>query len=133
MQTPEAGYDCDVVIVGAGIAGALIGWQLAKGGAKVVILEAGPPMDRARGVGTAFGSPIVSLPESPYPQSLWAPTPKSTDPQSYYVQTGGYVSSNYERLVGGTTWHWLGTAIRLVPMISRCNRPMGSGSTGYFL
>jgi len=116
MQTPEAGYDCDVVIVGAGIAGALIGWQLAKGGAKVVILEAGPPMDRARGVGTAFGSPIVSLPESPYPQSLWAPTPKSTDPQSYYVQTGpDMFSSNYERLVGGTTWHWLGTAIRLVP------------------
>ncbi len=116
MQSPEVGFDCDVAIVGAGIAGALIGWQLAKSGAKVVILEAGPPMDRSKGVGTAFGSPIVSLPESPYPNSPWAPTPKSTDPQSYYVQTGpDMFSSNYERLVGGTTWHWLGTAIRLVP------------------
>ena len=33
-------FDCDVAIVGAGIAGALIGWELASQGAKVVFLEA---------------------------------------------------------------------------------------------
>ncbi len=128
MQTPETGYDCDVAIVGAGIAGALIGWQLAKNGAKVIYLEAGPPMDRSKGVPTAFGSPIVSLPESPYPNSPWAPTPKSIDPHSYYVQTGpDLFSSNYERLVGGTTWHWLGTAIRLVPNDFTMHTTYGAG------
>lgn len=113
-QTPA--YDCDVAIVGAGIAGALIGWQLAKNGAKVVILEAGPTVDRSKGPGTAFASLISTIPEAAYPTSPWAPTPTVLDPNSYYVQTGADMfGSNYERQVGGTTWHWLGTAIRLVP------------------
>lgn len=113
-QIPQ--FDCDVAIVGSGVAGALIGWQLAMDGARVIILEAGPPMDRNTGVQRAFSSAIVSLPEAAYPNSPWAPTPSSLDPNSYYVQTGpDMFASNYERLVGGTTWHWLGTAIRLVP------------------
>ncbi len=116
MNNQQSGFDYDVAIVGAGIAGALIGWQLAKGGAKVIILEAGPPMDRSTGVSRAFASAIPGLPEAAYPNSPWAPTPSSLDPNSYYVQTGpDMFNSNYERLVGGTTWHWLGTAIRLVP------------------
>ena len=73
-------------------------------------------MDRSTGVARAFASAIPSLPEAAYPNSPWAPTPSSLDPNSYYVQTGpDMFNSNYERLVGGTTWHWLGTAIRLVP------------------
>ncbi|MEZ4504593.1 MAG: GMC family oxidoreductase [Thermomicrobiales bacterium] len=116
MTNQSSGFDCDVAIVGSGIAGALIGWQLAQSGAKVIILEAGPPMDRSTGVARAFASAIPSLPEAAYPSSPWAPTPSSLDPNSYYVQTGpDMFSSNYERLVGGTTWHWLGTAIRLLP------------------
>ena len=39
----QQAIQADVVIVGAGVAGTLAGWQLAQGGAKVVILEAGPP------------------------------------------------------------------------------------------
>lgn len=117
VVTDRAGeFDCDVAIVGSGIAGALIGWQLARSGAKVIILEAGPTMDRSKGVGTAFGGLIPTIPEAAYPNSAWAPTPSVLDPNSYFVQTGpDMFSSNYERLVGGTTWHWLGTAIRLVP------------------
>src|SRR5947209_8860895 len=34
--------DCDVVIVGAGIAGALVAWKLGSMGVKVIVLEAGP-------------------------------------------------------------------------------------------
>ncbi|MCA9858821.1 MAG: GMC family oxidoreductase [Thermomicrobiales bacterium] len=116
MTNQQSGFDCDVAIVGSGVAGALIGWQLAQSGAKVIILEAGPPMDRSTGVSRAFASAIPSLPEAAYPNSPWAPTPSSLNPQSYYVQTGpDMFASNYERLVGGTTWHWLGTAIRLIP------------------
>jgi choline dehydrogenase-like flavoprotein len=116
MSNQQAEFDCDVAIVGSGIAGALIGWQLAQSGAKVIILEAGPPMDRSTGVARAFASAIPTLPEAAYPNSPWAPTPSTLDPTSYYVQTGpDMFGSIYERLVGGTTWHWLGTAIRLLP------------------
>src|SRR5258708_1283770 len=34
--------DCDVVIVGAGVAGALAAWKLGSLGVKVIVLEAGP-------------------------------------------------------------------------------------------
>jgi choline dehydrogenase-like flavoprotein len=73
---------------GAGIAGALIGWQLAKTGAKVVILEAGQRVDRSKGVGIAYSGLFPTIPEGAYPNSPWAPTPSVLDPNSYYVQTG---------------------------------------------
>ncbi len=34
--------DCDVVIVGAGISGALLAWKLGSQGVKVIVLESGP-------------------------------------------------------------------------------------------
>jgi len=34
--------DCDVVIVGAGIAGSLVAWKLGSQGVKVIVLESGP-------------------------------------------------------------------------------------------
>jgi choline dehydrogenase-like flavoprotein len=34
--------DCDVVIVGAGVAGAILAWKLGSMGVKVIVLEAGP-------------------------------------------------------------------------------------------
>ena len=63
-----------ITIVGSGIAGALIGWQLAKAGARVVILEAGPPVDRSKGPATAFANLISTTPEAAYPISPWAPS-----------------------------------------------------------
>jgi choline dehydrogenase-like flavoprotein len=124
----SAQFDCDVAIVGSGISGALIGWKLAQAGAKVVILEAGPPVDRIKGLAYAFSSLVVSTPDATYPQHPWAPTPATLDPNNYLVQTGPDVfSSNYERVVGGTTWHWLGTAIRLVPNDFRLKSAYGVG------
>ncbi|MEA2572656.1 MAG: glucose dehydrogenase [Acidobacteriota bacterium] len=35
-------FDCDVVIVGAGVAGAMMAWKLGSQGVKVIVLEAGP-------------------------------------------------------------------------------------------
>ena len=34
--------DCDVVIVGAGVAGAILAWKLGSMGVKVIVLESGP-------------------------------------------------------------------------------------------
>ena len=110
-----AGETYDVVIVGAGVAGALIGSRLALAGAKVVILESGPRVDRDEAVNRYRGA-IAKTPESPYPGTDWAPRPDTLDLDLYYVQSGPEkFKSTYERRVGGTTWHWLGTSIRLLP------------------
>jgi glucose dehydrogenase len=135
--------DPDVVIVGSGIAGALIARVLATGGRKILILEAGealPPdingyMDR-------FLKAKAKVPESPYPPELFNAKDDLTDPatvnagrptvlslgakgrfgdfsdpkQSYLVQNGPLAfASTYERINGGTSRHWLGTSLRFVP------------------
>ncbi|MCC6792344.1 MAG: GMC family oxidoreductase [Thermomicrobiales bacterium] len=116
MAQENATYDCDVAIVGTGVAGALIGWKLAAIGMKVIMLDAGPTVDRTRGIKHAVGSLIPSLPEAASIRAEWAPAPSSLDPNNYLVQTGpDMFVSNYERQVGGTTWHWLGTSVRLIP------------------
>lgn len=100
----------DVVIVGSGVAGALIADRLAAAGIRVVIMEAGPPVDRKEGVRRLHGGFY------PYVSPTWAPQPTTKNLDWYYVQTGEVkFSSDYERRVGGTTWHWLGNCPRLLP------------------
>ena len=108
--------DAEVVIVGTGVAGALIGWRLAARGARVLMLEAGPRVDRNANVNRARGA-LAKTPGSPYPYTPWAPSPDYVGPGAdYYIQTGpAQFGSTYERVVGGTTWHWLGSMIRLLP------------------
>ncbi len=110
-----ATYDADVVIVGSGIAGALAAKGLAEAGLSVLILEAGPRTTRGDNLARYQSAP-VKVPESPYPNAPYARHPTTDDSDSYYVQAGPVpFRSTYVRLVGGTTWHWLGTMIRLVP------------------
>jgi glucose dehydrogenase len=141
----ESCIECDVAIVGAGFAGALIAKELnrdPKKPVKVVILEAGariPPnindyMER-------FYTARFKVPESPYtPEILDAdgnlidpskvnagrPTvmslfPKGgfgdwTDPkQSYLIQKGPLPFASTYDRVAGGTSHWLGTCLRFVP------------------
>jgi choline dehydrogenase-like flavoprotein len=132
----------DVLIVGSGIAGALIAWQLGLKGRKVLILEAGEalPPD-INGYMKTFLAAIAKVPESPYPPTLFTgkdltdpgtvnagrPTVLSLgakgkfgdwqDPkQAYLIQKGPLpFGSTYERINGGTVRHWLGTSLRFVP------------------
>ena len=131
----------DVVIVGSGIAGGLVAKQLGLPPAKkrVLVLEAGDPvptninaeMDR-------FYRTSAKVPESPYKPNLFTGA-QLTDPatvpagrptvlslsnsddwrdpaKSYLIQTGPLpFSSTYERTGGGTSVHWLGTSLRLLP------------------
>jgi choline dehydrogenase-like flavoprotein len=114
QATPVASV-FDVVIVGAGVAGALIGVRLAQAGARVALLEAGPRVDRDEAVNLYRGA-IAKTPEAPYPPTAWAPRPDTLDLDGYFVQSGPETfKSTYERRVGGSTWHWLGTTIRLLP------------------
>ncbi|MDQ3226642.1 MAG: GMC family oxidoreductase, partial [Chloroflexota bacterium] len=105
----------DVVIAGAGVAGGLIAARLAQAGARVAILESGPRVDRDEAV-NLYRAAIAKTPEAPYPGTDWAPRPDTLDLDHYYVQSGPEkFKSTYERRVGGTTWHWLGTTVRLLP------------------
>jgi choline dehydrogenase-like flavoprotein len=107
--------EADVVIVGAGVAGCLIAWQLATAGAKVVVLESGPWVDRAKSV-DRYRAAVAKVPEAPYEDLEWAPRPNTIALDQYYQQKGpDFFKSTYERRVGGTTWHWQGTAMRFVP------------------
>ncbi|HEX5166741.1 MAG TPA: GMC family oxidoreductase [Thermomicrobiales bacterium] len=107
--------EADVVIVGAGVAGSLIAWTLAQAGAKVLVLESGPWVDRAKAVET-YRAAVAKTPEAPYPPLEYAPRPTVAAIDEYYQQQGpDMFQSTYERRVGGTTWHWQGTAMRHLP------------------
>jgi choline dehydrogenase-like flavoprotein len=106
----DAQLDADVVIVGSGVAGALIAARLTAAGARVRILEAGPRTDRAAAVRRYRSGQWA------YESVPWAPQPAGMPAGSYYVQAGSVpFASDYERRVGGTTWHWLGNCPRLLP------------------
>ncbi len=123
----QQGLDADVVIVGAGVAGLLAAWKLAQQGVRVVVLEAGPRVTRAEAVRIYRESPL-KVPETPYPEVDWAPRPTVIDPNHYYVQDGPtFFKSTYERRVGGTTWHWLGTTLRHLPNDFRTQTLYGAG------
>lgn len=136
----------DVVIVGAGIAGAIAAKELSSQGKRVLILEAGIPK------GLTFSGFLEFLdhfyaaeaktPESPYPYNPNAPQPDVTDvvkldegksrragynqvliddelkvdTKGYFVQKGPKpFESTYTRSTGGSTLHWLGTCLRMLP------------------
>jgi glucose dehydrogenase len=118
----------DVIVVGSGIAGALVATGLARHGVKVVMIEAGPRVNRGEAVGKQQASLNRDVPEAPYPRESYAPSPATLNPKNYLVQKGPELfGSTYERLVGGTTWHWLGTSLRLMPNDFRMKTKYGIG------
>ncbi len=117
----------DVIVVGSGIAGALLAAELAAGGVKVAILEAGQEVDRSTAVQTYWDA-VIKVPECPYPATPQAMHPVSNDLRSWYEQAGpDLFASTYIKVVGGTTWHWLGTCLRFVPNDFRLRTLYGQG------
>lgn len=114
-------YQYDVVIVGAGVSGALMANELAIAGLKVLMLEAGTAYsNRAEYLNNYYTAPPSErdTPESPYPTYPQAPFPRTMAPNDYFVQSGPTherFQGTYLRMAGGTTLHWLGTALRLHP------------------
>lgn len=118
----------DVAIVGSGVAGAIVAARLAAAGTKVLLVEAGPRVDRAEAAGLLLRARDHAAPHVVYPDVAHAPRPRFGAPDAYFVHQGPDVYPGiFERRVGGTTWHWLGTAIRLLPRDFRMRSRFGVG------
>ena len=113
----------DAVIVGAGVAGALIAKRLTRAGLEVLVLEAGPGTAKSQeGYEkhlARFYAAAAKGPESPWPPAAGAPQPDTADLHGgggYFVQNGpNLYGSSYSRRQGGSTLHWLGVSLRMLP------------------
>ncbi len=119
----------DVVIVGAGIAGALAADGLARQKIDTLLVDAGPRITRASALETYRQAPNRSLPGAPYPNTPYAPRPIARDPDYYIVQGGpDPFATLYHRVVGGTTWHWEAVSLRFLPDDFRMKSAFGLAS-----
>jgi choline dehydrogenase-like flavoprotein len=120
----------DAVVVGAGVSGAIIANQLAAAGKRVLMLEAGPgddiTLDGYKSYLERFFGAAIKHNQSPYADNPNAPMPKSTDAlklepgvvdsSGYLVQQGPFsTDTTYTRVFGGTTMHWEGKTLRMLP------------------
>jgi choline dehydrogenase-like flavoprotein len=104
-QFPARAADPDVCIIGAGLAGGLVAHELARRGATVVVLEAGPRYD-PRERGAALERLLIDG-ERP-----WTVLPG----RDGFTNAGpvAYPLNDFRvKGVGGTTLHWTAYAVRL--------------------
>ncbi len=123
------GHVYDAVIIGAGISGSLMAKELTAQGLDVLILEAGLAqsldLDGYLANLQRYHAASAKVPNAPYVPNDNAPQPTvldvvSNDPiadsRGYFVQNGPLpFRSDYVRQAGGTTLHWLGTCLRMLP------------------
>lgn len=124
----------DVVITGSGVAGAIIAKTLVDAGKSVLVLEAGLDEGVALGGDAAyrthqgyletFYKALAKAPNSPYPAIANAP---STDGEYMVNKTKQPFASDALRAGGGTTQHWLGTTLRMLPNDFKTNTLYGQG------
>ncbi len=121
-------FDADVIIVGAGILGALAAEQLALKGKAVLMLEAGPRVSRWKLVEAFRNSPDHGS-TSIYPDLAWAPKSSGGKYSDDYIESVGPMvfKPSFLKLVGGTTWHWSSAFWRYLPNDFKLQSLYGQG------
>ncbi|MCY0154802.1 hypothetical protein OEG86_24195 [Hoeflea alexandrii] len=117
----------DILIIGTGVAGAIAGAKLAAQGLTVAFLESGKRIDRYEAV-ERFWNAKIKVPESAYPNDPEAAHPLTHRIEDFYQQQGPELfKSTYIKVLGGTTWHWLGTTLRNLPSDFKLKSLYGQG------
>lgn len=122
-------YDCDIIVVGAGILGGAIANSLVRQGRSVIILEAGPRVKRAEILEAFRQYGNKSDYNGPYPDLPWAPKSATGKYSDDYIESVGNITQkpSFLRLVGGTTWHWGGATWRNLPADFKLKTLYGHG------
>lgn len=104
--------EMDIVVIGSGVAGALVAKVLAQAKFKVCILEAGTSWTRADALDQYKHSTHRTL-SSPFPKTDWLLSPS----QYAYFSEQGHTAyqPHFIHGVGGTTWNWTGITPRFLP------------------
>jgi choline dehydrogenase-like flavoprotein len=136
METKFSEPEFDVIIVGSGVAGALAAHRLVQAKLRVLVLEAGgvapDSLGRYAMLNNFVGSPPKAT-DAPFcGDNILANQPDPRRPtlgKNYYDYPASFDSgkddlfaSFYERLVGGSCWHWQGIYIRMLPSDFRMQR-----------
>ncbi|MBW4638255.1 MAG: GMC family oxidoreductase [Gloeocapsa sp. UFS-A4-WI-NPMV-4B04] len=120
----------DAVIVGTGVAGAIVAKELSQQGKRVLILEATVEKDFTLAgfqsyVETFYGA-VEKNPNSPYPTNPNVQSP--TNYQDYFVEQGPMtLSGSYTRVLGGTTLHWEAKTPRMLREDFKLYKTYGQG------
>ncbi|AAV89909.1 solbitol dehydrogenase large subunit [Zymomonas mobilis subsp. mobilis ZM4 = ATCC 31821] len=118
-MTSSNDLSADIVIVGSGVAGSSIAKELASTGASVIVLEAGPRIDRQHILDNCRNTVNKNKYDEPYPPSPWSMHPPDQSTPNAYLHTTGPDAQAYQqsylRILGGTTWHWSACAWRYLP------------------
>ena len=127
MDTPATLYD--VIIIGSGVTGAITAWQLSLSGARVLLLEAGETGPPRLDLVGAYAAALDKSPGSPYMGRQGDRCAPDSDTNSDYYQQddAAQFRSTYLRRLGGSTWHFLGNAPRLIPNDFRMKTQYGVG------
>lgn len=108
-------FDC--VVIGSGVAGALIAKSLAAFGKKVCVLEAGGEIERSSAV-QAYQQATDRNLTAPYPTWPKVDYPRDEDMAAYYGKAKNPDTEYYPSFIkglGGTTWHWTAMTPRMLP------------------
>jgi len=117
----------DFVIVGSGVAGALLAHEFARAKFRVAILDAGGVVERGEAL-SRYREALVRDLTAPYPRWPWTPIPDAGNAEVYFGKnSNASYRPSYLKQVGGTTWHWTGMTPRFLPADFELRRRYGVG------